>query len=66
VGSCEHGNEPSGSIKDGKLLDELNDYQFLKHFSAPVTTVLLFGFVDLLKRSRSLFIFNILLTFKQW
>jgi hypothetical protein len=25
AGSCEHGNEPAGSIKDG----ELSDYQFL-------------------------------------
>jgi hypothetical protein len=26
AGSCEHGNEPSGSIKGGKFLDELRDY----------------------------------------
>jgi hypothetical protein len=25
-GFCEHGNEPSGSIKDGEFLDYLNDY----------------------------------------
>jgi hypothetical protein len=24
--SCVHGNEPSGSIKGGKLLDYLSDY----------------------------------------
>jgi len=24
-GHCEHGNEPSGSIKDGELLDQLSD-----------------------------------------
>jgi hypothetical protein len=26
VGSCEHGNEPAGSIKRGKFLDQLSDY----------------------------------------
>jgi hypothetical protein len=35
VGSCEHGNEPSDSIKSGKLLDLLSDYQLLKKGSAP-------------------------------
>jgi hypothetical protein len=25
VGSCEHGNEPSGSIKGREFLDQLND-----------------------------------------
>jgi hypothetical protein len=25
VGSCEHGNEPSGYIKDVKFLDNLTD-----------------------------------------
>jgi hypothetical protein len=30
VGSCEHGNEPSGSMKGGEFLDQINDYQFLK------------------------------------
>jgi hypothetical protein len=30
AGSCEHGNEPSGSIKGGKFLDWLSDYQLLK------------------------------------
>jgi hypothetical protein len=25
-GSCEHGNETSGSIKCGEFLDEVNDY----------------------------------------
>jgi len=30
VGSCEHGNEPSGSIKDGEFFDQLSDYQLLK------------------------------------
>jgi hypothetical protein len=27
VGSCEHGNEPSGSIKGGTFLYQLSDYQ---------------------------------------
>jgi hypothetical protein len=26
AGSCEHGNEPSGSIKDREFLDLLNDF----------------------------------------
>jgi hypothetical protein len=30
VGSCEHNNEPSGSIKGGEFLDQLGDYQILK------------------------------------
>jgi hypothetical protein len=25
VGYCEHGNGPSGSIKDGEILDQLSD-----------------------------------------
>jgi hypothetical protein len=33
--SCAHGNEPSGSIKDGEVLESLSDYQFLKKDSAP-------------------------------
>jgi hypothetical protein len=28
--SCEHGNEPSGSIKGGEFYDQLSDYQFFK------------------------------------
>jgi hypothetical protein len=27
-GYCEHGNDISSSIKGGKFLDQLNDYQF--------------------------------------
>jgi hypothetical protein len=34
AGSCEHGNEPLGSIKDGEFLDYLRDYQILKMDSA--------------------------------
>jgi hypothetical protein len=26
VGSCEHGNEPSGCIRGRELLEELSDY----------------------------------------
>jgi hypothetical protein len=26
AGLCEHGNEPSGSTKDGEFLDQLSDY----------------------------------------
>jgi hypothetical protein len=32
---CEHGNEPSGSIKCEKFLDYLSDYQLLKKDYAP-------------------------------
>jgi hypothetical protein len=35
AGCCEHGNEPSGSIKRGVFSDQLSDYQFLKKDSAP-------------------------------
>jgi len=34
AGSCEHGNEPSGSVKGDGVLDQLNDYQLLKEDSA--------------------------------
>jgi hypothetical protein len=30
AGCCEHGNEPSGSIKGGELVEYLSDYQLLK------------------------------------
>jgi hypothetical protein len=26
TGCCEHGNEPSGSIKGGEFLDKMSDY----------------------------------------
>jgi hypothetical protein len=34
AGSCEHDNEPSGSIKGGDFLYKLSDCQFLKKDSA--------------------------------
>jgi hypothetical protein len=34
-GSCEHGNEPSGSIKRWELLEWLHNWQLLKKGSAP-------------------------------
>jgi hypothetical protein len=34
-GSCEHGNEPSGSIKGGKFLGQMSDCQHLNKDSAP-------------------------------
>jgi hypothetical protein len=34
VSSCEHGNEPSGSVKGGEFLDLLSDSQLLKANSA--------------------------------
>jgi hypothetical protein len=39
VGSCEHDNELPGSIKTGKLLDYLSDYQLLKADFASCTRV---------------------------
>jgi hypothetical protein len=30
AGSCEHSYEFSGSLKEGKFLDQLKDYQLLK------------------------------------
>jgi hypothetical protein len=27
---CEHGDEPSGSMKEGHFFDKLSDYQFFK------------------------------------
>jgi hypothetical protein len=35
--SCEHGNEPSGSIKGGNFLEQLSDYQLLKQDSPLVS-----------------------------
>jgi hypothetical protein len=34
AGSCAHINEPSDSIKDGKFLEKLSEYWFLKYDSA--------------------------------
>jgi hypothetical protein len=33
AGCCEHGNEPSISIKGGEILDSLSDSQILKKTS---------------------------------
>jgi hypothetical protein len=33
TGSCEHGNETSGSIKGEEFLEQLSDEQFFKDFS---------------------------------
>jgi hypothetical protein len=30
AGSCEHGNEPSGSIRGEEVLDRMSNYQVLK------------------------------------
>jgi hypothetical protein len=32
--SCEHGNDPSVCINDGKFLDQVSDFQLLKRDSA--------------------------------
>jgi hypothetical protein len=34
AGSCEHGNEFSGFIKGGEILEKLTDYQLPKKDSA--------------------------------
>jgi hypothetical protein len=34
AGSCEHDNEPSGSIKGVEILDQMSDHQLLKKESA--------------------------------
>jgi hypothetical protein len=39
MGSCEHGNEPSGSIKGGEFLDYLSDYYILKMVYAPMELI---------------------------
>jgi hypothetical protein len=38
AGSCEHGNEPSVSIRGGEFLDFLSDYQLFKKGSVPRTS----------------------------
>jgi hypothetical protein len=35
AGSCERGNEPSGSTKGSVFLDQLSNYQLLKSDSTP-------------------------------
>jgi hypothetical protein len=35
AGFCEHGNEPSVSIKSRLLFEKLGDYQLFKEFAAP-------------------------------
>jgi len=35
TGFSEHGNETSGSIKEGDFLDQLSDYQLLKKEFVP-------------------------------
>lgn len=39
VGSCEHGNGPSGSMKGEELPDQLRDYQILTGDFAPCSDV---------------------------
>jgi hypothetical protein len=39
VGTCEHGNESSDSIKGGEVLVQLNDYQLLKKDSVHVPSL---------------------------
>jgi hypothetical protein len=39
-GSCEHSNEPSGSIKCWEILEQLHNWQLLKEGSAPLVNVI--------------------------
>jgi len=32
---CEHGNEPSGTIKGGEFVDQLSDHSLLKKNCTP-------------------------------
>jgi hypothetical protein len=34
AGSCEHGNETSGSINGGEFLDQLSNYKLLKDYAS--------------------------------
>jgi hypothetical protein len=43
-GSCEHGNEPSGSIKCWVILEWLHNWLLLKKSSAAVSDVFPSGF----------------------
>jgi hypothetical protein len=35
AGLCEHGNEPSGSIRKQDFFDKLSDSQLFKYYPAP-------------------------------
>jgi hypothetical protein len=35
AGFCEHGDEPSDSVRKQDIFDKLNDNQLLKYFPAP-------------------------------
>jgi hypothetical protein len=37
AGSCDHGDEPSGSITSELFLDELSDYHLLNKDSDPLS-----------------------------
>jgi len=36
AGSCEHGDEHTGSTKGGKIFDQMRKYQFLKNDPVPL------------------------------
>jgi hypothetical protein len=38
-GSCEHGDEPSGSIKRWKVPEQLHNWRLFKKGSAPMNDV---------------------------
>jgi hypothetical protein len=40
VGSCEHGNEPSSSVKGGEFLNKLSDCWLLKKDSTPLSYII--------------------------
>jgi hypothetical protein len=39
AGSCEHDNEPSGSVKDGRFFDQLADCEHPKKVSGQCSLV---------------------------
>jgi len=42
AGSCEHENEPPGSIKGGAWLDQVSDYQLLMAYSIDLIRLITF------------------------
>jgi hypothetical protein len=42
-GSCEHGNELSGTIKCWEILERLRNWWLLKKGSAPLSELVIYG-----------------------
>ena len=52
AGACEYGNEPSGSIKCGELLDSLKTILRLMEDSAPRSGLISYGGVGWIQLTR--------------